>query len=77
MRGLNGRCVVVTGGASGIGRAIAERLASEGASVGVWDINADVLATVYADVIPQPVRRTPATTIGSLRESRSRAPIAC
>jgi 2-hydroxycyclohexanecarboxyl-CoA dehydrogenase len=39
MRGLTGRCTIVTGAASGIGRAIAQRLASEGASVGIWDIN--------------------------------------
>ncbi len=51
MRGLDGRCIVVTGGASGIGRAIAERLASDGASVGVWDINADA-----ADSIAKAIR---------------------
>jgi 2-hydroxycyclohexanecarboxyl-CoA dehydrogenase len=39
MRGLTGRCTIVTGAASGIGRAIAMRLAAEGASVGIWDIN--------------------------------------
>jgi len=37
MRGLEGRAVVVTGGASGIGQAIAQRLAEEGCCVGVFD----------------------------------------
>jgi 3-oxoacyl-[acyl-carrier protein] reductase len=32
-----GRCAVVTGGASGIGLTVAERLAAEGAAVMVWD----------------------------------------
>jgi NAD(P)-dependent dehydrogenase (short-subunit alcohol dehydrogenase family) len=36
---LNGRNAVVTGGASGLGFAIAERLALSGANVVIWDIN--------------------------------------
>ncbi|MEU0073801.1 SDR family oxidoreductase [Streptomyces sp. NPDC006332] len=36
---LTGRIAVVTGGASGIGQAIAKKLASEGADVAVADIN--------------------------------------
>jgi NAD(P)-dependent dehydrogenase (short-subunit alcohol dehydrogenase family) len=38
---LDGQRAVVTGGASGIGRATARRMAEEGATVAVIDINAD------------------------------------
>ena len=34
---LNNRCAVVTGGAQGFGRAIAERFAASGARVAIWD----------------------------------------
>ena len=39
-----GRRAVVTGGASGIGLAVAARLAAEGARVSLWDLNAEALA---------------------------------
>jgi meso-butanediol dehydrogenase/(S,S)-butanediol dehydrogenase/diacetyl reductase len=43
------RSVLVTGGASGIGRATAVRLATEGASVVAVDVNADLLAKLSVD----------------------------
>ncbi|TXC70292.1 3-oxoacyl-ACP reductase FabG [Sphingomonas ginsenosidivorax] len=39
-RSLNGRTAIVTGAGSGIGRAIAIRLAEDTAKVAIWDINA-------------------------------------
>lgn len=41
---LKGRVAVITGGAQGIGYAAAERLLRSGASVVLWDINAEKLA---------------------------------
>jgi 2-hydroxycyclohexanecarboxyl-CoA dehydrogenase len=41
MRGLPGRRVILTGGASGIGRAATVRLAEEGCVVGIFDLNLD------------------------------------
>jgi len=43
---LKGKRAVVTGGAQGIGAAIARRLADEGAVVAVLDLNGDAAATV-------------------------------
>ena len=41
---MNGRCAVVTGGAAGIGFAIAKRLATSGARLTLWDRDAEALA---------------------------------
>ncbi len=38
-RSLQGRVAVVTGAGSGIGRAIAKRLAEDSAKIAIWDIN--------------------------------------
>jgi 3-oxoacyl-[acyl-carrier protein] reductase len=47
---FSGRHAVVTGGAAGIGKAIAARLTAEGAAVSVWDRDADALAQAVAAV---------------------------
>ena len=44
-----GRAAIVTGGASGLGKAVATRLVAEGATVSLWDLNADALASAKDD----------------------------
>lgn len=48
---LDGQVAVVTGGAQGIGAAIAHRLATDGARVAIWDFD-DVKAGATADTVP-------------------------
>lgn len=47
---LDGRRAVVTGGASGIGRATARRMAEEGARVAVIDVNGDAAQEVAREI---------------------------
>ena len=53
MERLSGRTAIVTGAASGIGKATAQRLASEGANVVITDINDAAGTAVVADLTGQ------------------------
>ena len=46
---FSGRSAIVTGGARGIGLAIAQRLSASGASVSLWDADKAELYKVAAD----------------------------
>ena len=49
---FKGRRAVVTGGASGIGEAVAKRISAEGGKVAIWDLNGGIKANIgdYASV---------------------------
>lgn len=50
MTSIEGRVAVVTGGASGIGRGIAEQLIAEGATVVIADVQQDALDATAAEI---------------------------
>lgn len=62
---LQGRVAVVTGAARGIGLAIADRLAADGARLVIADLDADALAAAAA-VLADRHGATPATVAGDL-----------
>ncbi len=45
-----GRSAIVTGGASGLGRAVAARIVAEGGKVALWDLNAEALNATAAEI---------------------------
>lgn len=49
---LNGRVAVITGGAQGIGYAVAERMLRSGAQVALWDVNAAALGAAREMLAP-------------------------
>jgi len=49
---LKGRVAIITGGAQGIGRAVAERLAASGAKVAIWDLDGKLADEAAAAIGP-------------------------
>jgi NAD(P)-dependent dehydrogenase (short-subunit alcohol dehydrogenase family) len=47
---FNGRIAVITGGASGLGKATARRIVAEGGAVALWDLNAAALEAAAEEV---------------------------
>lgn len=45
-----GRTAIVTGGASGLGKAVAARIIAEGGTVALWDLNAEALLAVRDEI---------------------------
>ena len=46
---FEGRAAIITGGASGAGKAVAKRIVAEGGKVALWDMNADALEAAKAE----------------------------
>lgn len=61
MKSLNGKVAIVTGGASGIGRGIAEHLASEGALLTIADIQEEAGVSLARTLEGAAFRRTDVT----------------
>lgn len=51
-----GRTAIVTGGASGLGKAVAARIVAEGGAVSLWDLDGDALDRARSDVSSADVR---------------------
>ena len=47
---FDNRCAIVTGAASGLGKAVAARIVAEGGQVILWDLNGEALESAQADI---------------------------
>ena len=56
MQGFQGKVAVVTGGASGVGRALAQRLAGVGARVVIADIDREAIERTRAELDAEGLR---------------------
>lgn len=69
MTTLSGKRALVTAAGAGIGRAIAERLAREGAAVLASDVDADALATLPAPIAQAPCDVSDEVSVAALFEA--------
>jgi len=73
---LQNRIAIVTGGAQGLGEALCQRLAREGAHVAVADLNLEGAERVAADVAAQTGRRALAVRVDVTDEAQVAAMVA-
>jgi NAD(P)-dependent dehydrogenase (short-subunit alcohol dehydrogenase family) len=71
--GLRPQRTLITGAATGIGRAVAERFAAGGAAVGLVDLRGDMLETLRWELAERGVRVVAATADVSVEESIAEA----
>lgn len=45
-----GRCAIITGGASGLGRAVGQRILAEGGKVALWDVDREALSHAAQEI---------------------------
>lgn len=76
---LQGRVAVVTGGAQGIGLAVARRMAASGAKLAIWDRDADLAGQAAADLggiaVPVDVTDLAAVESATARTAAALGPI--
>ncbi|MGU7774474.1 SDR family NAD(P)-dependent oxidoreductase [Burkholderia sp. MR1-5-21] len=66
---LAGKVAVVTGGARGIGLAIARKLKAEGASVAIWDLNTDGCDAQRIGFSPDCVQQVDVSSLASVEQA--------
>jgi len=69
---LDGRTAVITGGASGLGLAIAERMAQSGARCAIWDYDADALKVLPATLGDATTLKVDVSDLGAVEDAACR-----